>query len=127
MAMLESFINNILEMFLDQNMPNNFGLIISREHLNPSDAYEILYENLFKELFGILCKLLSVLMNKDEKDQDIIISVNTILGQIISFKLFKHTLLRYLEIEKMEKKHIEAIKEKVVCQTKAIIKLAGGE
>ena len=123
---LELFIDMFLDMLLNKEMPNNFGLIISREHLNPTEAYDILYENLFKDVFSVLCKIISTLINKNREDPLVIICVTTILGQIFSFKLFKNTLIRYLNINSLDKSTLELIKTTIKEQSKAIINSYGG-
>lgn len=121
----------VIEVFIDSvlssDIPDSFRLIIVREQLRPSAAFEILYKNIFKDFYGLLCSLIASSTKNSPDDHRVIFCANTIIGQVLSFKIFAQTTYRFIGVKSYDDQHIKTIKELVTTQIKAILDTTGGE
>jgi TetR/AcrR family transcriptional regulator, regulator of cefoperazone and chloramphenicol sensitivity len=82
---------------------------IAREQLQPTEAYDILYENFFKPLHHTISCLVGRLINLNEDDPQTIIIAHAILGQSIFFATAKEAYLRLQGINDLDEPHINDI------------------
>lgn len=119
------YIDNHIELVMGPELHGNIALLVIRENLKPSSAYEILYETIFKDLYESLCLLIGIIKNLNSTDSCVIFCANTIIGQVLSFKITTQISLRQLNLENYNNSHVEDIKKLVKEQTLRILNQSG--
>ena len=78
------------------NSIHQYSPLILREHLTPSPAFEILYENYFLPLHKLVARLVAVLDGLDEDDSECILRAHVLLGQVVGVLAGRNLLLKRL-------------------------------
>lgn len=121
------YINHHVELIMGPQLKGNTPLLIIRENLNPSAGYEILYDTILNDLYSCLCNLIGIIKGLETSNEEVVFCSNTILGQVLSFKITTLISLRQLNIEEYNQSHIENIKNLVKKQTLMILNESGVE
>jgi AcrR family transcriptional regulator len=85
------------------------SVFLAREQLQPTEAYDILYDKFFQPLHQIISVLVGRLIDLDEKDQTTILIAHAIVGQSVAFSVAKETYLRRQGIKDLDEAHIAFI------------------
>lgn len=88
---------------------NARSVFIAREQMQPTEAYDILYEQFFQPLHQMIAVLVSKLMDLDAKDPKTILIAHAIVGQSVAFSVAKETYLRRQGIQDLDEVHIALI------------------
>ena len=88
---------------------NTRSVFLAREQLQPTEAYDILYESFFQPLHQIISVLVGKLIDLDPNDQTTILIAHAIVGQSLAFSVAKETYLRRQSIEDLDEAHIAFI------------------
>ncbi|HBG49205.1 MAG TPA: hypothetical protein DDW90_06845 [Cyanobacteria bacterium UBA9971] len=123
--LLHSLIERFAEFILNVNLPKTVILLIIREQLEPSPAFEILYNTTMKHVYGAFKKLVAAILNIDESEPEVTYRTTTIAGQMLSFRIVKQATLRSLGKDEYTNEDIRAIKQIIISNTNAILKLDG--
>lgn len=92
------------------NAENNIrSVFIAREQLQPTEAYDILYDKFFQPLHHIISVLVGKLIDLDEKAQKTILIAHAIVGQSVAFSVAKETYLRRQGITDLDEAHVALI------------------
>ena len=71
-----------------------FSEIIAREQLHPTSAFSILYDGALQELQTCGARLIAVAVGGDEDDREFKIRFHAILGEALSFRMARETIMR---------------------------------
>ena len=82
------------------------SVFLEREQLQPTEAYDILYEKFFQPFHQIISVLVGKLIDLDAKDQMTILIAHAIVGQSLAFSVAKETYLRRQGIKEFDEAHI---------------------
>ena len=85
-----------------------FASISSREHLNPTPAYEIIY-NTISKIHNVLSKLIGNILGIPSDSPEAVIRAHTLLGQVMFFRIGASTLCRRLQWDTIEEEHANLI------------------
>jgi AcrR family transcriptional regulator len=85
-----------------------FAGISTREHLNPTAAYEIIYDAISK-MHGMIAKLVGCALGIPANSPDAIIRAHAILGQALIFRTGATTLCRRLDLQTIDHEQAERI------------------
>ncbi|WP_335674083.1 transcriptional regulator CecR [Providencia stuartii] len=72
----------------------SFTRILSREQLNPTEAYTIIHEQALGPIYTKLNKLIAIYIGSDPNNLTTLIQTHAILGETLSFRIARETLLR---------------------------------
>jgi AcrR family transcriptional regulator len=80
------------------NDPNHYeiGFFMLREQMQPTAAWNILYDGLIQPLHEILGYLVAALRGKPKADPDVIIEVQALFGETVVFSVYRTTLAHRL-------------------------------
>lgn len=96
-----------------------FASISTREHLNPTPAYEIIYEAVSK-IHGTVARLVGCALEIPADSSDAILRAHALLGQALIFRIGATTLCRRLGIQEIgpeQTKKIAAIVADMACRS----------
>ncbi|KAA1193849.1 transcriptional regulator CecR [Photorhabdus heterorhabditis] len=72
----------------------NISLIMAREQLAPTDAYTLIHEQALAPLHNRLNKLIANYIGADEHQLSTMLHTHALMGEILSFRMARETLLR---------------------------------
>ncbi|WP_051287087.1 CerR family C-terminal domain-containing protein [Paenibacillus taiwanensis] len=92
---------------------NARSLFIAREQLQPTEAYDILYEQFFLPLHQMIAILVGKVREHDAHDPITILTTHAIVGQAIAFSVAKETYLRRQGIQQLDEAHVALIAKEI--------------
>ncbi|MCW2258220.1 AcrR family transcriptional regulator [Providencia alcalifaciens] len=72
----------------------SFSRILAREQLNPTEAYSIIHEQALGPIYTKLNRLIAIYIDSDPNNLTTLIQTHAILGETLSFRIARETLLR---------------------------------
>lgn len=72
----------------------SFSRILAREQLNPTEAYSIIHEQALGPIYTKLNRLIAIYIDADPNNLTTLIQTHAILGETLSFRIARETLLR---------------------------------
>lgn len=117
-----SLLDALSQALLENDEARRWARIIIKEQLQPSPAFDIVYENVMRHVHGALCGLVARHAGREPDDRIVVYKAHTLLGQIFIFLTGRETLLRRLGIETLEKEHFAEIRKLVGQQTIACLR-----
>jgi AcrR family transcriptional regulator len=121
-AHVVSLLGALSHMLLENDEARSWARIIIKEQLQPSPAFDIVYDNVMQHVHGALCGLIARHSGRDPDDRFVVYKAHTLLGQIFIFLTGRETLLRRLGIERLEKRHFAEIRQLVGQQAIACLR-----
>ncbi|EKT61763.1 transcriptional regulator CecR [Providencia burhodogranariea] len=89
----------------------SFSRILAREQLNPTEAYSIIHEQALGPIYTKLNRLIAIYIGSDPNNLTTLIQTHAILGETLSFRIARETLLRQTGW-----KHINEDEHKIINQ-----------
>lgn len=83
---------------------------IMREQLDPTSAFDVIYENVMLKVLRPCEALISRLLEKPEDDPECIIRAFTVLGQVLIFRLARTAALRSLKWDQFTDERVKLIR-----------------
>ncbi len=96
LGLLRSFVDLTAEDLVAKEGPQSWLLFAAREHVNPTDASEILYDRVTGPSIATLAALIARISGRPADDPETIIRVLAIFGQWIVFRRMRRLALRAL-------------------------------
>lgn len=106
-----TLLGSLAHLLLENEEARRWAVIVIKEQLKPSPAFDIIYDNVMRHVHGALCGLIARLTGREPDDPIVIFKAHTLLGQVFIFLSGQETLLRRLGVKKLEKEHVATIKE----------------
>ncbi|MCG8016553.1 MAG: CerR family C-terminal domain-containing protein [Candidatus Thiodiazotropha sp. 'RUGA'] len=116
-----SFLLHYFEHILLGEVGKHAPGIIFREQNRPTEAFQILFENLLAPMHKALAQLVAKYRGQSANDPQVLFMVHTLLGQTIIFRIAQTTLLKILKQKQYSQADINAIKEQLRSQCQAIL------
>ena len=93
------------------NQPHKYeiGHFMMREQMQPSAAFDILYESLIQPLHDTLAMLVGALRDRPRDDEEVIIEAHTLFGQAVIFGVHRTTLLRRPDLDSLDQQHLTTV------------------
>lgn len=96
---LEIIVRRMVRQFAEAPEARRWLMLVIREQADPTEAFDILYEETFERIHVRLTRLIAVVMDRSPDEHRVIIEAHTILGQIVFFLVGRFPLLRRLGLE----------------------------
>lgn len=84
-------------------------LFIAREQLEPTEAFDLLYEQFFEPLHRHISTVVARLIKAGPESEETVMLAHMIIGQVLSFALAKHTFTRRIGADDLDSDKIESI------------------
>lgn len=124
---LIKFITQLMNIVLFYNLPIHIPLLMSREHIKPGPAYDILYKTVFRDTFQVIYELLKVITQNKLNEEELIFRINSILGAVFGFRVFQTTTMKYLGIDEYNTRQENIIKNLIIDQINYVLDSTGGK
>lgn len=121
LARLDTVLEVFASIVIASNEADKWARFIMREQMDPSEAFDILYEGVIKHFHGRCATLIGRALGRSPDDPEILLKTFTIIGQILVFRTTRAVVLRRLEWDDFADGHLKRIVELVQAQTRAII------
>jgi AcrR family transcriptional regulator len=116
------FIANMTRFFLGGTDRVVISRIVLREMLDPTPAFERLYEGLLRQMHESMTRIIARLTGVDPGSREAIIRTHAILGQVLVFHHARAVIERRLAIKKFSQRDIADVIATVTSHTFAITK-----
>jgi TetR/AcrR family transcriptional regulator, regulator of cefoperazone and chloramphenicol sensitivity len=98
---------------LQDQATTTWARIIVREQMQPTKAFDILYEQLIRHVHEALSVLLAIVLKRKATDPVVILRAHTLVGQIIIFLSGRETIRRRMNWEKYTATEIKQIQQAI--------------
>lgn len=106
---LNAILKSLVQLFIEKEEIVSFALIIMKEQIKPTDAFNILYDSLMCQVHEAVTYILAALTNSQANDETTIIKSHMLLGEILVFISSRELLLRRLGVQQLTHQHIKII------------------
>lgn len=120
-AAIESFIETMTHMFLSRDVHTARSRVMLREMIDPTPAFDRLYEAFMKEMSDSLTRIVACLTGLRPTSRDAIFCTHAVFGQIKTFQHSRAILQRRLGITEYSDKDIKDIIKVLKINTRGIV------
>lgn len=107
LAGLELILTKFGRIIIGSDIAGRLGPIILREQMQPTSAFDRLYEGGLGRGHRILCKLTARLMDRPEDDPEASIRAHTLLGQVLAFRAAREIIMQRLGWKTFNEQRVE--------------------
>ncbi|WP_148252048.1 CerR family C-terminal domain-containing protein [Aidingimonas lacisalsi] len=111
--LLDAIVRRMVRTFAEDIELRQWLLLVIREQVRPSEAFDILQSQAFGVVQATLSALIGQLTGRDADDPRTIIEVHTLVGQVVFFLIGREPLLRRLELQTFDTDTLAAIEDVV--------------
>ncbi len=119
--LIQQLIATLVEQILLGELSADAAGFIFREQLKPTEAFDILYQELLQPMQERYARLLACIFGCAETDRRVKLITHSLLGQIIIFRVGQTTILRRLQSKQLTRKDCQLITQLITQQTLAAI------
>ncbi|MFY9986301.1 MAG: CerR family C-terminal domain-containing protein [Chthoniobacterales bacterium] len=98
LKLLKTLLETMLEVLLRQQTNRSFGRIIIREQMQPTKAFDLIYERVIRHVHQTISALLAILLGREPHDRSVIFRAQMLVGQILVFLAGRETIRRRLNL-----------------------------
>jgi AcrR family transcriptional regulator len=118
---IEQQIGAMVELVIVGELSADAAGFIFREQLKPTEAFDILYQELMQPMQQRYARLLACIFGCSEEEPQVKLITHSLLGQIMIFRLGETTILRRLNLEQFNQADCTRITRLISRQTMAAI------
>jgi AcrR family transcriptional regulator len=118
---IKTIFGAFLEVLLEDKATTTWARIIMREQMQPTKAFDLIYERWISPVHETLSALLAVILRKKATDPNLILRTHTLVGQILIFLSGRETILRRLKWEAYHESERKQIQKAVFDQLDLIL------
>src|SRR6202011_499271 len=118
---IKTIFGALLQILLEDKAATTWARIIMREQLQPTKAFDLIYERGIRPVHETLSALLAVILRKEATDPSLILRTHTLVGQILIFLSGRETILRRLKWEAYNESERKQIQKAVFDQLDLIL------
>lgn len=120
---LVTMMEALAHLFVESDEAKSWALIILKEQIKPTPAYDILYDNVIKHEHQVLSTLIARMIGCKPDAEIAVIKAHTLIGQVLIFLSARETLLRRLGVKKLTSRHVNLINTLLYKQAIACIQV----
>jgi TetR/AcrR family transcriptional regulator, regulator of cefoperazone and chloramphenicol sensitivity len=113
---IKTIFGAFLQVLLEDKATTTWARIIMREQMQPTKAFDLIYERWIRHVHETLSALLAVILRKKATDPSLILRTHTLVGQILIFLSGRETILRRLKWEAYNESERKKIQKAVFDQ-----------
>ena len=118
---LDNFLEKTITVVSGDKSPTEFSKIINRELIDPTSAFNEIYNEFFGPIHKALTIIISKLTDMNSDSKEAIIATNAMMTQLMGLHNSKELLFKRLDTKKFNQADIKLIKEITIFHIKAII------
>jgi TetR/AcrR family transcriptional regulator, regulator of cefoperazone and chloramphenicol sensitivity len=113
LALVRKLFSTIVSVLLEDQATTTWARIIVREQMQPTKAFDLIYERLIRHVHEALSALLAIVLRRNPTDPIVILRAHTLVGQIIIFLSGRETIRRRLNWKKYAASEIKQIQQAI--------------
>ncbi|WP_308366910.1 MULTISPECIES: CerR family C-terminal domain-containing protein [unclassified Microbulbifer] len=95
-VILKGMVRNMIQTFVVDDEASCWLLLVMREQANPTEAFDILYNEVFDSVYRILSRLIAVLAGLEHDHIRATLEAHTLIGQVVFFLVGRSSIVRRL-------------------------------
>ncbi len=120
-GLLSKLLNATILFMLGTPEASSWAGIVLREQMEPTKAFDIMYEGLMRPVFQCCSALVARILDRQPDDPETVLRVIAILAQVLIFHTLREAVVRSLDWEGYSPQEIETVQRTVVKQARAIL------
>ncbi len=124
-AMLSKILNTMISIILGTPEAKSWAGIILREQMEPTAAFDIIYQELMLPLIQCCLALVARILSREPDDLETMLKVIAIVGQVLIFRFSREAVIRSLHWKGYTQQEIEMVQSLVEKHARAILGLPG--
>jgi TetR/AcrR family transcriptional regulator, regulator of cefoperazone and chloramphenicol sensitivity len=113
LALIRTLFSTIVSVLLQDQATTTWARIIVREQMQPTKAFDIVYEHLIRHVHEALTVLLAIILKRKATDPVVILRAHTLVGQVIIFLSGRETIRRRMNWERYTATEIRQIQQAI--------------
>jgi TetR/AcrR family transcriptional regulator, regulator of cefoperazone and chloramphenicol sensitivity len=110
LALLKKLLEHLLEVLLREQTNRSLGRIIIREQMQPTKAFDLIYERVIRQVHETISVLLGLVLDRKPTERGVILRAQMIVGQVLIFLSGRETIRRRLGLTGYTEKEFAEIK-----------------
>ena len=94
LALLKKLLSRMLGLILDQDASLSWGRIIMREQMQPTKAFDIVYEGAVRHVHEGVTRLLAVVLGRRPEERAVVFRAQMLVGHVLIFLAGRETIRR---------------------------------
>ncbi|MBV8814567.1 MAG: CerR family C-terminal domain-containing protein [Verrucomicrobia bacterium] len=124
--LLKELLERLLEILLRQQTNRSFGRIIIREQMQPTKAFDLIYDRVIRHVHETISALLAVILDREPTDRLVILRAQMVVGQVLIFLSGRETIRRRLNLTGYSEAEFAEIKAALAEQLDLFRRKRGG-
>jgi AcrR family transcriptional regulator len=124
LALLRRLFMTIVSVLLKDRATTTWARIIVREQMQPTKAFEIVYEQMIRHVHEAVTTLLAVVLRRKPTDSTIILRAHALVGQVLIFLSGRETIRRRLNWEGYTAREVVQIQQAISEQLDLLLQRA---
>ncbi|HYL57443.1 MAG TPA: CerR family C-terminal domain-containing protein [Candidatus Acidoferrales bacterium] len=120
-ALLRDLLERFSWLLIGSGQAERWSNFVMREQMQPGAAFEILYSGIMRPVTFTCARLLGVLFQRSADDPRIAIRAQSILGQVLIFRVSHRTALRHMGWKEFSAERVKLIQSVVFADVDRII------
>jgi AcrR family transcriptional regulator len=113
LALIRKLFSTVVSVLLEDQATTTWARIIVREQMQPTKAFDLIYERLIRHVHEVLTALLAIVLRRKPTDPIVILRAHMLVGQIIVFLAGRETIRRRLSWERYTGSEIKQIQQAI--------------
>jgi TetR/AcrR family transcriptional regulator, regulator of cefoperazone and chloramphenicol sensitivity len=113
---LKKLLGAIIEMVLARKASSTWARIIMREQMQPTPAFNQIYDRGISRVHKTVSALLAIIMDKEPTDRRLILRAHMVVGQVFVFLSGRETIRRRLNLTGYSDEEVREIKQALEAQ-----------
>ena len=113
LALVRMLFSTIVSVLLEDQATTTWARIIVREQMQPTKAFDLVYERLIRHLHEALSALLAIVLQRKPTDPIVILRGHALVGQIMIFLSGRETIRRRLNWKKYTASEVRQIQQAI--------------
>jgi TetR/AcrR family transcriptional regulator, regulator of cefoperazone and chloramphenicol sensitivity len=113
LALIKRLFSAVISVLLEDQATTTWARIIVREQMQPTKAFDFVYEHLIRHVHETLVALLAIVLQREPADPIVILRGHTLVGHIMIFLSGRETIRRRLNWEKYAASEVRQIQQAI--------------
>jgi TetR/AcrR family transcriptional regulator, regulator of cefoperazone and chloramphenicol sensitivity len=111
LELLKRLLFAFLETVLTQGAHSTWARIVMREQMQPTPAFDFLYEQAVRRMHETVSKLMGIILGRPETEPMVVLRSHMVVGQVLIFLSGQETIKRRLSLQSYSESEVAVIKE----------------
>jgi AcrR family transcriptional regulator len=111
LALLKKLLSAMIERVLTQKASSTWARIIMREQMQPTPAFDVIYEKGIRRVHETVSMLLAIILEKKPTDRKVVLRSHMVVGQVLIFLSGRETIRRRLNLTGYTDKEVKEIRQ----------------